>query len=328
MNTLPPVPLTVGGPPLPGRPMNFAWTVVVMSAPVARAVRRLETYEIFSQCLPQDRSTDFLVLAPGIAAEMSFTAETADEAQAVHASVVQAFAGEPVDVALVPTRGRIKRLLVADMDSTIIGQECIDELADLVGRKAEISAITEQAMRGEIAFEPALQQRVRQLAGIDLGAIDRLLAERIELNPGARTLVATMRRNGAMTALISGGFTLFTRAIAARAGFERNYANELTLANDRLTGDVALPILGAAAKLDMMQTLAAERKIDASMIIAVGDGANDLPMLEAAGMGVAYHAKPAVAERASVSLRHADLTGLLYLQGYPQSEHVAAEAAL
>lgn len=261
-------------------------------------------------------------LSRGVACDMRLPLNSAapDEAEA---AAREAIAGRPVDIAILPEATRRKALLIADMDSTIIGQECIDELADLVGLKSHIAAITERAMRGEIAFEPALRERVALLGGIDLDQIRRVLEERITLTAGARTLVATMRSTGAYTALVSGGFTLFTEAIARRVGFDENRANELLLDGDRLSGLVREPILGRDAKREALAELVAKLGIDAQAAIAVGDGANDLAMLEAAGLGVAFHAKPAVAKAADVRIDHSDLTALLFLQGYSASEIIA-----
>lgn len=228
--------------------------------------------------------------------------------------------GLPLDVNIVPAADRRKRLLLADMDSTIIGQECIDELADLLGIKAEISAITEAAMRGELEFEGALRERVRLLRDIEVGRIEELLAERITLNPGARTAVATMRAAGAYTALVSGGFTHFTGEVARRAGFQENTANTLRVENERLAGVVEEPILGRAAKRERLEALLAEHGLRREEALVVGDGANDLDMIQHAGLGVAYHAKPAVAAAAHARIDHGDLTALLYLQGYRHDE--------
>ncbi len=242
------------------------------------------------------------------------------EPKTLEAGLRGVLAGAPVDLAVLPAQGRRKRLLLADMDSTIIGQECIDELADLVGLKTHVAAITERAMRGEIAFEPALRERVALLEGIELGTLRRLIGERITVNPGAATLVATMRANGAYAALVSGGFTFFTSEIAARVGFDENRANELLVDGDRLIGEVREPILGRDAKRRALGELTARLGIPADASIAVGDGANDLAMLDAAGLGVAYRAKPTVAEAADVRIDHGDLTALLFLQGYSAGE--------
>ncbi|MEZ5876418.1 MAG: phosphoserine phosphatase SerB [Tepidamorphaceae bacterium] len=226
----------------------------------------------------------------------------------------------PADIIVQPAAIRRKELLIADMDSTIIGQECIDELADIVGIRAEISAITERAMRGEIAFEPALRERVRLLKGVTMASVRRLLDEVITLNPGARALATTMAANGAHTALVSGGFTLFTSVVAQRAGFAENRANILEQSGDELTGAVREPILGREAKRQALEGMASQRAIPLDLTLAVGDGANDLAMIERAGLGAAYRAKPVVAAAADAAIDHADLTALLYAQGYREAE--------
>ncbi len=230
--------------------------------------------------------------------------------------------GQPVDIALVGADTRRKRLLIADMDSTIIGQECIDELADMVGLKDHVAAITERAMRGEIAFEPALRERVALLKGITTETIDSLIAERITVNPGARTLVQTMRANGGRAALVSGGFTLFTADIARRVGFDENRANILDMDGDKVAGTVREPILGRDAKRTALAEITQSLGTTPADAIAVGDGANDLAMLDAAGLGIAYHAKPAVAEAADIRIDHGDLTALLFIQGYAAEDFV------
>lgn len=228
--------------------------------------------------------------------------------------------GKDVDLNRVPIANRRKRLLIADMDSTIIPVECIDEIADFAGVKAEVSAITEEAMRGELDFNGALKARVALLKGLPVEALQRTYDERVTLNPGARALVQTMNRAGALTALISGGFTFFTERVAAAAGFQVNQANTLLVEDGRLTGAPGDPILGRAAKLAALNRLAAQHGITAADAIAVGDGANDLSMVEAAGLGVAYHAKPALEAGATAVLRRSDLTALLHLQGYRGDE--------
>lgn len=226
----------------------------------------------------------------------------------------------PVDVVVQPQADRRKKLLLADMDSTMIGQECIDELADFAGLKAHVAAITERAMRGEIAFEPALRERVALLKDLPVTVIDETLKERITLTPGAVELVRTMRANGAYTCLVSGGFTLFTTRVAEMIGFQENRANELLVENGKLTGKVAEPILGREAKLATLVDLRESFDLDNLDTMVVGDGANDLAMIEQAGAGVAYHAKPAVAAAAGMRIDHGDLTALLYIQGYKRSE--------
>ena len=228
-----------------------------------------------------------------------------------------------VDVNVVPAEGRRKRLLIADMDSTIIGVECIDELADFAGLKPQVAEITERAMRGELDFEAALIGRVALLRGLPAETLQRCYAERVRLNPGARTLVRTMAGQGAGTALVSGGFSFFSERVAAAAGFARHRANRLEVREGVLTGEVGRPILGRAAKLAALREAAAEAGIGPEAVIAVGDGANDADMVEAAGLGVAYHAKPALAAVADAVLAHSDLTALLALQGIGEEEWVA-----
>jgi phosphoserine phosphatase len=232
-------------------------------------------------------------------------------------------AAGPIDLAILPaSRFGRKRLLISDMDSTIIGQECIDEIADAVGLKAKISEITERAMRGELDFEAALTERVAMLKGLPLGALARTLAERITLNPGARTLIATMKAHGACTLLVSGGFTYFTSRVADLAGFESHQGNTLIDDGAALTGEVGRPILGREAKRTALLEAAAALGASADDTLAMGDGANDLDMIRASGLGVAYRAKPVVAAEAAGSIRHTDLTAALFFQGYKASEFV------
>src|SRR3954470_11044573 len=226
----------------------------------------------------------------------------------------------PIDIVVQPEVARRKKLLLADMDSTMIGQECIDELADFVGLKAHVAAITERAMRGEIEFEPALRERVALLKDLPVGVIDEVLEKRITLTRGGRELVATMRAHGAWTCLISGGFTLFTNAVAAKIGFQENRANELRVRDGKLTGEVTEPILGRATKLATLVELRESFDLDEIDTLVTGDGANDLGMIEAAGLGVAYHAKPAVAAAAAARIDYGDLSALLYAQGYRREE--------
>jgi phosphoserine phosphatase len=231
-------------------------------------------------------------------------------------------AGAPLDVNLVARDRRRKKLLVADMDSTIINVECLDELADMAGLKPQIAAITERAMRGELQFEAALKERVGMLKGLGLDALERTYVERVRLNPGAKSLLATMRANGAHTMLVSGGFGYFTQRVAQAAGFHAERGNILLDDGAHLTGEVGMPILGRQAKLQALEEAVAELNISFAETLAVGDGANDLAMIQKAGLGVAYHAKPLVAEAASAAIHHNDLTALLYLQGYRDSEIV------
>lgn len=245
----------------------------------------------------------------------------ADDVAALKQTLASRLADLPVDYCLTPDdAGRRKRLLVADMDSTIIGCECLDELADFAGVKAEVSAITERAMRGEIDFGGALRERVAMLAGLPAGDLQRCFDERVRLNPGARILVATMAEHGARCVLVSGGFDFFTARVARAAGFHADRANHLIEAQGRLTGQVGEPILGREAKLAALREESGALGLNLSAALAIGDGANDLAMIEAAGLGVAYRAKPVVAAQADARVDHTDLTTLLYFQGYRADE--------
>jgi phosphoserine phosphatase len=257
-------------------------------------------------------------LAPDVACDLDLPDSLA-ASEAVN-RLEPLLAGRPVDFAVQDAAGRRKKLLIADMDSTMIDQECIDELGDEVGLKARIAAITARAMNGEIEFEPALRERVGLLAGLDEAVIDRVVESRITLAAGGRELVATMNRAGAWTALVSGGFDAFTGRIAAQLGFREHRANRLLAEGGKLTGRVAEPILGSEAKVSALREICARLEIPLSDTIAVGDGANDLAMLKLAGTGVALHAKPTVAAAAKVRIDHGDLTALLYLQGYRRDE--------
>ena len=230
----------------------------------------------------------------------------------------------PIDVALVPAANRRKRLLIADMDSTMIGQECIDELGTLAGVGERIKEITARAMRGELDFEAALKARLQLMKGLPEGAIAQVLTERITFTPGGRTLIATMKAHGAYAALVSGGFVQFTSYVAQNLGFDEDRANELLIADGRLTGGVGEPILGQDAKVQALDEITARLGITVADALAVGDGANDIPMLRKAGLGVALHAKPKVQEQAAVRINHGDLTALLYLQGYAVKDFAAA----
>jgi phosphoserine phosphatase len=255
-----------------------------------------------------------------VAADIPF--EGGDDIAGIERRLREARGDLPIDIVVQPLAARRKKLLLADMDSTMIGQECVDELADFAGVKARVAAITERAMRGEIEFEPALRERVALLKGLPVAVVDEVLKTRIKLTPGGRELVATMRANGAWTCLISGGFTLFTQPVGKMIGFDENRANELIVEDGKLTGKVVEPVLGRAAKLSTFIELLESFDIDDIDTLVVGDGANDLGMIEHAGLGVAYHAKPAVAAAAGARIDHGDLTALLYAQGYRREDFV------
>jgi phosphoserine phosphatase len=225
-----------------------------------------------------------------------------------------------IDLVVQAADGRRKQVLLADMDSTMIGQECIDELADEAGVGAHVAGITARAMNGEIDFEDALRERVALLAGLPETVIATVIRDRITCTPGGTQLVATMKANGGYAALVSGGFTAFTAAIADRLGFDEHRANRLVIADGRLTGTVTAPILGRAAKVAALEDICARRGIGAAAVMAVGDGANDLGMLGRAGAGVALHAKPSVAAECDIRINHGDLTALLFIQGYAREE--------
>ena len=257
-------------------------------------------------------------LNPGIAAEFAMADRPANLWD-----VWAALQAEGFDLAVQPAEGRRKRLLLADMDSTMIRQECIDELAAEAGVGAHVAAITARAMNGELEFEGALRERVALLRGLPEGVIDRVFDQRITFMPGGRALVATMRAQGARTALVSGGFTAFTSRVAAALGFDEHRANDLGIDGGRLTGTVAEPILGRAAKVQALEEISAALGITPAQAMAVGDGANDLGMLGLAGAGVALHAKPSVAAQCDLRVNHGDLTALLYLQGYAVTDFAA-----
>ncbi|MBP0463443.1 phosphoserine phosphatase SerB [Roseomonas sp. PWR1] len=259
-------------------------------------------------------------LSAAEAADLAFAGITPEAADAAARA---ALAGQPVDLIAQPAEGRRKRLLIADMDSTIVTSETLDELAGFAGLKDRIAAITKRAMNGELDFESALRERVGMLAGLSVDALQRTW-EATELMPGARELVATMRATGARCALVSGGFTFFTGRVAALVGFHEHHSNTLLEADGQLTGHVADPILGRNAKLATLRRLAAEEGIGLEATLAVGDGANDLDMIQAAGLGVAFRAKPVVAAAARARVEHADLRALLFAQGYRAEEFVVA----
>jgi phosphoserine phosphatase len=261
---------------------------------------------------------DAVWLDPGVAAEFALEAVPANLWE-----VWDGFQAMGIDLAVQPAVGRKKRMLIADMDSTMIQQECIDELADEAGVGPYVAGITARAMNGELEFEAALRARVGLLKGLEEAVIARVIRDRITLMPGGPALVATMRGNGGYAALVSGGFTAFTGAIAGVLGFDENRANTLLVESGRLTGAVAEPILGRAAKVQALEEISVRLGISPAEAVAVGDGANDLGMLGLAGMGVALHAKPSVQVECQVRVNHGDLSALLYLQGYRRDEFLA-----
>ena len=263
-------------------------------------------------------------LDPGLAADIPFAPRGPFDNRQLCDEIRDGLGGAKADVFSQPLAHRRKKLFLADMDSTMIGQECIDELADMVGKKAEVSEITERTMRGELVFESSLRARVSLLAGLEASVVDKVIAERIQLTPGGTQLVRTLRANGVWTALVSGGFTLFTGPIAARIGFDENRANILLVENGAFTGFVAEPILGREAKLEALVEMRERLGLLPQETMAVGDGANDLAMIGEAGLGVAFHAKPAVAAAADARVDHGDLTALLFAQGYRRADFAAA----
>jgi phosphoserine phosphatase len=258
---------------------------------------------------------DAVWLAPDVAAEFALGAMPANRWE-----VWQSCQALGVDLVVVPTKGRRKQMLLADMDSTMIEQECIDELAEEAGVGARVKEITARAMNGELDFDGALKERVALLKGLHVSVIDKVLAERITLMPGGRTLLATMKRDGAYAGLVSGGFTAFTAKVAGLLGFDENRANTLLVQDDVLVGEVGMPILGREAKVTALEEISARLGLAEDQVIAVGDGANDLGMLQRAGMGVALHAKPAVAAQCDLRINFGDLTALLYIQGYARDD--------
>jgi phosphoserine phosphatase len=293
-------------------------SVVTLVSPPGLAALDDRTLQRVARLLPSVQQIAWL--EAGVAADIFFDAR----APAGLGKELQAeLAERPVDIFVQAATGRRKKLLLADMDSTMIEQECLDELADFAGLRGQIAPVTARAMRGEIAFEPALRERVALLKGLDAGVIDDIVARRITLTSGAKTLVATMRAHGAFSVLVSGGFTAFTEKIAAMIGFDAQVANVLGVAEGKLTGYVEEPVLGRAAKREILDAFCRRLNISAEETLAVGDGANDLDMLESAGLGIAFHAKPLVAAAAQARIDHGDLTALLYAQGYRCEEFAA-----
>jgi phosphoserine phosphatase len=268
-------------------------------------------------------STHWLSQNEAVDISIEGDADDLDQRDYVEAMLRSVIQQRPIDIAVQSPLGRRKKLLIADMDSTMIEQECIDELADMAGVKDKVSAITRRAMNGEIAFEPALRERVALLKNLPADIIRQVIDTRITLMPGGKTLIKTMKNHGAFCALVSGGFTAFTGPIAAMLGFDANRANILNEENGLLTGTVSEPILGMQAKVEALEHYCNQLGITSNEAIAVGDGANDLGMIKRAGTGVALHAKPLVAAEAKVRLDHTDLTALLFIQGYARAEFSA-----
>ncbi len=287
--------------------------MLTLVAPPNAGAFSVNLREVFASVGARGKESRKLDAGEGAATDVILEA---DDLVALRAALEAPMAGQQLDWCLQPLEGRKKRLLIADMDSTIINVECLDELADFAGLKAEISAITERAMRGELAFEGALRERVAMLKGLPVTALQQAYDERVRLNPGARTLVRTMAASGARCVLVSGGFSFFTSRVAQAALFQAHRGNTLGEANGLLTGAVGEPILGREAKLEALLEEADARQLPLSATLAIGDGANDLAMIEVAGLGVAYRAKPIVAAQADARVDHTDLTTLLYFQGY------------
>ncbi|MGO6999324.1 phosphoserine phosphatase SerB [Rhizobium leguminosarum] len=289
---------------------------------VANPSNPVLTPEIAERAAEAVNASGLYWLADGIACDIAL--RDGADAQAAEANILAVISGTPIDLVIQEQETRRKKLLIADMDSTMIGQECIDELAAEVGLKEKVATITARAMNGEIAFEPALRERVALLKGLPISVVDEVIAKRITLTPGGPELIATMKSKGHYTALVSGGFTVFTSRIAATLGFDENRANTLLEDGGILSGFVAEPILGKQAKVDALNEISARLGISPEEAMAVGDGANDLGMLHLAGAGVALHAKPAVAAEAQMRINHGDLTALLYIQGYRKTDFVTA----
>ena len=275
---------------------------------------------IAEQAADAAKASGLYWLADGIACDIALRDDT--DLQAAEANILASIGSAQIDLVIQDAETRRKKLLIADMDSTMIGQECIDELAAEVGLKEKVADITARAMNGEIAFEPALRERVALLKGLPISVVDDVIAKRITLTPGGPELIATMKAKGYYAALVSGGFTVFTSRIGATLGFDEDCANILLEENGILTGLVQEPILGKQAKVDALNDIAEKLGISTDDALAVGDGANDLGMLQLAGAGVALHAKPTVSAQARLRIDHSDLTALLYLQGYRKTDFI------
>lgn len=294
--------------------------VATLVSPPEKAALTDALLSKLAQVLPE--AAKVIRLDGPMAIDIVFAAETREAAHLTLAPLQKLIASKPIDIILQPVAGRRKKLLVADMDSTMIGQECIDELASELRLKQKVAKITERAMNGELEFESALRERVALLTGLESSVIPRVITNRITHTPGARILISTLRGHGVYTALVSGGFTEFTDPISRAIGFDEHRANRLDIINGKLTGRVKDPILGREAKRQALIELRELFSLQDQETLAIGDGANDLDMIKEAGLGIAFRAKPAVAAAAHAQLLHADLTALLYAQGYPRSSWI------
>lgn len=303
-------------------PESRSQVLIVTTAPQAPSLTVTLT-DTIKRIVAKEAVIEEQWLAPGVAWQLRVVAQ-ADAGARLTKQAATVLFGHRADVNILPDEGpdRRKKLLIADMDSTIIEQECIDEIAEFAGVRDKVSKITESAMRGELDFAEALKARVDLLKGLSVDILDEIIEKHLTIMPGARSLVSTMKAHGAKTALVSGGFTHFTDQIASLVGFEHNQANKLAIDDNRLLGTVEEPILGKQAKLDALQHYAHQAGISLAQTLAVGDGANDLAMIRAAGLGVAYRAKPIVAAEAKATVNYGNLRTLLYLQGYSDDEIV------
>ena len=294
--------------------------VLTLVAAPGRPVLDADLLSALASHLPG--AEDFDWLDEKLAADLPFAPGPDFDKKSVTEALRLELGDMPVDLVIQPAKFRRKRLFLADMDSTMIGQECIDELADFVGKKAEVAEITERTMRGELVFETSLRARVALLVGLPASIVSTVIADRIRLTPGGTELVRTMKANGAYTALVSGGFTVFTSQISKVIGFDEHRSNTLIVEGDTFVGKVADPILGREAKLETLVEMRAKLGLVKEETMAIGDGANDLSMIGEAGLGIAFRAKPAVAAAAAARIDHGDLSTVLFFQGYKRSAFV------
>ncbi len=306
-----------------GKPREMTYVATLINPPDApdltpESVDSLRALMILNNITPQKP----VWLAEGRACDIMFDAApgASESPRSLAREIASYYTPHPIDAVVQPRKGRRKKLLLADMDSTIIEQECLDELADFAGFGAQVAAITARAMAGELAFEPALRERVALLHGLKESTLAQVFDERLTFMPGAKELVATMKVHGAVTCLVSGGFTFFTSRVAKALGFDHHRGNTLKVKEGLLTGKVEKPILGREAKLETLREMRARTDMQRAETLAVGDGANDLAMIEEAGLGVAFHAHDILSQAADVTINHGDLTALLYVQGYTAAE--------